>query len=143
MKTRLAWLAACLALSVVTAGSPRARSARSECLDRQLAGAMQQGWRTRGVDTDSLLPGDSTNYEMSFYKGSRYLFLACTDDTDAKVELIVVDPDGNPVGMPSEKGVNTLLEVKAEKPGNHMLQVGLTSPAEGKPSWFSVATLYR
>ena len=40
LSRRLAGLAACVALLLVAEGAPRARSARSECLDRQLAGAM-------------------------------------------------------------------------------------------------------
>lgn len=144
MRTRSFWLALGLVLSsVMSGGAPHARSARSECLDRQLAGAMAQGWRSRGVDTESLIPGDTTNYEMSFYKGSRYLFLACTDDTDAGIVLAVVDPDGNMLGKPSDKGVSALLEVKALRAGNHVMQVTIQSPSEGKPTWYSLAMLYR
>lgn len=143
MKTRLLFLASAVVALALHPVAPHARSARSACLDRQLAGAMAQGWHERGVDTESLIPGDSTNYELSFYKGMRYLFLACTDDTDAALTLTVVDQEGKVLGAPSEKGINTLLEVKAARAGAHQLQVQVQSPVEGKPTWYSIATLYR
>ncbi|MBI5493960.1 MAG: hypothetical protein HY904_02975 [Deltaproteobacteria bacterium] len=144
MTTRSCLLVLGLVLfTLLPVGAPHAGAGRSACLDRALAGAMAQGWRSRGVDTESLLPGDSTRYEMSFYKGSRYLFLACTDDDDAGITLAVTDSAGKPLGKPSDKGANVLLEVKAVRAGGHVLELGLQSPSEGRPTWYALAMLYR
>lgn len=143
MTSRTLMAALVVLLTSLHTTEPQARSARSACLDRQLAGAMAQGWRTRGVDTESIIPGDEASYEMSFHKGSRYLFLACTDDTDAKVTLKAVDAAGNPVVKDSEAGTSALLELKAARSGSHFVQVVITSSFEGKPTYYSLAMLYR
>lgn len=115
--------------------------AQSACIKSQVAGAQAQGWRLRGVDADSVPAAKETGYRMTLYKGSRYLFLACTDTAGAGMRMEALDEAGAVTQGEQSGGKAPLLSLGPKKTASYAVRLFQTAGPENLR--FSIAVLYR
>ena len=112
------------------------------CIKPSVVGSQAQGWRLRGFDNDIVEAGSDVGYQLTLYKGSKYLFLACSDQKDATIKLETRDEQGALVAAAEIVGGAPLMSVSPARTGFYVVRVLL--PTGGREeAIFSLATLYR
>jgi hypothetical protein len=112
------------------------------CIKPHVVGSQAQGWRLRGIDNDIVEAGSDVGYQLTLYKGSKYLFLACSDQKDATIKIETRDEQGALVAAGEVVGGAPLMSVSPARTGFYVVRVLMPTGGREK-AIFSLATLYR
>lgn len=122
-------------------------ASEDECVDCLVAmvatSIYTYDYSLRQHDFDRIAEGDYMRYNLTLYRGTKYMFVGCGDSNCKDLDFYLYDENGNLIDRDRKIDNKPIVEVTPRWTGTFRLYVKMYDTRYNGSAWYGMAVLYK